>query len=168
LFQVKLSFYGGTFYIATSVTNFQLLEMLKFNRKGNDEGKCWLDCSSIDPFLIRIREVMVRLTIKTKVCEGMMKLISSWDVMKFNKYWCCRMKFKKRFLFTARIEVGKMVGHGEIEGVLSNSFRMKNLRLPLESGRSFHDENMGNIEVWIVLLDHHLSFYYPSITAVCF
>jgi hypothetical protein len=69
LFQIKLSCFGGTFYIATSVMNFQQLEMLKFNRKRNDEGKCWLECSTIDPFCIQVREVMMCLTIKTKVHE---------------------------------------------------------------------------------------------------
>jgi hypothetical protein len=37
-----------------------------------------------------------------------------------------------------------MVEHGEIEGLLSDNFRMKNVRLPLESGRSFHDEDLGS------------------------
>jgi hypothetical protein len=66
-----------------------------------------LESSIIDPFCIQVREVMMHLTIKTKVHEVMVKLFSIWEVMKFNKYWCCRVKFKKRFLFIAKFEVRK-------------------------------------------------------------
>jgi hypothetical protein len=58
-----------------------------------------------------------------------MELVENCAVMEFDKSWFYRVKFKKSLLFEANDEVGKMA---------------KNLGLPLESGKSFHDENVGS------------------------